>query len=239
MKQSEIFLINSLQERFSQIESEISEISNKSLKTLLKGYEILGRGSFTTAFYNPKLEREWKKKKDKNLADRPQIILLTQDFTKIFLYELHKKFPNQEHFPALTLLGKVNTVPVHEEGFLKEQPIHKRMYPQKPIVVFSMPMYSAVLFNASKGKRHKLDRWKWATVPMQNVNKIKTKDITPIEYLSLTEQLDYLMKFIEKVEEREQALQTIDVDIMDELPTNMNTYMLSKALKELIKERIK
>ena len=226
-KKTEDIIIEALPIRFLDMFAEdIPTYTEEDMKRILKGYIILGFGAITVALYHPELRRKYDSK----------IILISQDYLKVFFAYIHARYPKCENFPAISLLAKTTYFP---KGV--EKPIGQDS--DKTSLVYCVPEYWSVIYDAKKREWYRVASEKTLYTDSSFWKRIKKSDMHKIdpEYgfskeEVVIDQLDFLYVFFS---DSSQSNPEDTIEILGNMKTNKNTEPIKQALIDLSLSAIK
>lgn len=226
---TENIIIEALPIRFLDLFAEdIPTYTEEDMKRILKGYIILGFGAITVALYHPELRRKYDSK----------IILISQDYLKVFFAYIHARYPKCENFPAISLLAKTTYFP---KGV--EKPIGQDS--DKTSLVYCVPEYWSVIYDTHKKEWYRIRSEKLADLSGYGEgfwDKLKGSDLHKIDKNSslgkeerVIDQLNFLYRLFDEIV-RMSPKKTIET--LEKMKTNQNTEPIKKALLDISKSAI-
>ena len=217
-------VINSLLIRFLKVfEKAMPVYDDECMKRILEGYKMLGFGAITVSLYHPELRKKYDS----------QIILISQDYLKVFFAYLHARYPKCNNFPAISLLAKTTYFPTGVE-----KPIGQDL--DKTGLVYCVPEYWSVIYDTKKRDWYRIRSEKLADLSGYEEKfweEITGSDLHKLEKgwdedKKVIDQLNFLYRFFDDVVGMHPKN---TIDHLEKMKTNHNTETIRQALLDLSK----
>lgn len=214
-------VINSLLIRFLKVfEKAMPVYDDECMKRILEGYKTLGFGAITVSLYHPELRKKYDSK----------IILISQDYLKVFFAYLHARYPKCDNFPAISLLAKTTYFPTGVE-----KPIGQDS--DETSLVYCVPEYWSVIYDARKREWYRIrsedtlytDSPFWERVKKDDMYKLGSGWGVGREEMVI-DQLNFLYRFFSDVKGMNPKN---TIDQLERMKTNQNTEPIRQALLDM------
>ncbi len=226
MSKDKIIISEALVRFLDLFAEHIPTYSTNDMKRILKGYVTLGYGAITVALYNPDLRKKYDSK----------IILISQDYLKVFFAYIHARYPQCKHFPEISLLAKTSYFPTDAT-----KPVG--VDTDKTSFVYCVPEYWSVLYDSRKKEWYRIRSDKTLYTDSSFWGTLKKKDFFKIgdsffgNDKKVIEQLNFLLDFFTQFKGKRPNEKTLSY--LEKIDINKDTESIRQALVDLTKSAIR